>query len=382
MKKVLLVYKKLSNYGGTERYIVYTAKKLIEKGCSVKILTSQINGIDTSKFDIKILKVPHWPSWLKLVSFAVASYIYTKKAKKDNYISYCFGNSIGCDILRVSGGAHKFYVKQAYLRHTSKLSLMLAKLKRNTSLYHFFLLYIQKKAFTNKNTKYFVVPSELVKNQLVQGYNVDSSKIVIQYNKIDLSKYNSQNKNKAFLQALNLNPDKFYFLYVSTNFWLKGFSYLLEAFSIASKDSKFFEKAHLIAVGQDNIKKFQTKAKNIKLDHKVSFFGKRNDLENFYKSSDCFVYPSLYDSAGFVIEEALACGLPTIASKFAGYSELVEKSKAGVVIDPTNLKQFSKALLDFFYKKNDELELMSCNASNFMLQLNKLENEDIFGRFR
>ncbi len=180
MKKVLLVYKKISNYGGTERYVIFNAKKLIEKGYSVKILTSQIEKIDTSGLNVKTIKVPHWPNWLKLVSFAIVSYLYIKKARKDNYISYCFGNSVGCDILRVSGGAHKFYVKQAYLRHTSKFSLMLAKLKRNASLYHWFMLYIQKKAFTHKNTKYFVVPSEFVKKQLVGGYNVDDSKIVIQ----------------------------------------------------------------------------------------------------------------------------------------------------------------------------------------------------------
>ncbi|AHF97994.1 hypothetical protein DESACE_05715 [Desulfurella acetivorans A63] len=381
MKKVLLVYKKLSNYGGTERSIVYTAKELIEKGYSVKILASQVDKIDTSNLDIKVIKVPHWPSWLKLASFAIVSYIYIKKAQKDNYISYCFGNSIGCDILRVSGGTHKCYVKQAYLRHTNKLSLMLAKLKRNLSVYHWLLIYIQKKAFTYNNTKYFVVPSEYVKNQLIQGYNVDSSKIVIQYNKIDLKKFNPENKNKVFLKTLNLNQDKFYFLYVSTNFWLKGFFYLLDAFKIACKDKEFFARAHLIAVGQDSVNKFKAKAKKLSIENKISFFGKRNDLENFYKSSDCFVYPSLYDSAGFVIEEALACGLPVIASKFAGYSELVEKSKAGIVIDPTNLKEFSKVLLDFFYKKTDELKLMSCNASNFMVQLDKLENEDIFDRF-
>ncbi len=171
-------------------------------------------------------------------------------------------------------------------------------------------------------------------------------------------------------------------MYVSTNFWLKGFFYLLDAFKIASKDKNFFERAQLIAVGQDNIKKFQTRAKKLGLDNKVSFFGKRNDLENFYKSVDCFVYPSLYDSAGFVIEEALACGLPTIASKYAGYSELVEKANAGAVIDPTNLNEFSNALLGFFYKNTSELMLMSFNAANFMVQLNNSKNEDIFDRFR
>jgi len=382
MKKVLLIYKKLSTYGGTERYIVHTALKLIKTGYNVKILTSEIENINSSNLDIKVIKVPHWPSWLKLLSFALYSCIYQKKYAKVGYISFCFGNSIGCDVLRVSGGTHKDYVKQAYLRHTSKLSLLYAKVKRNISLYHWLLLYIQKKAFTHKNTKYFIVPSVLVKKQLINSYNTDESKIVVQYNKIDLNRFNTKNKSKKFLSLLNLPENKFYFLYISTNFWLKGFFYLLDAFKMACNDKEFLKNSHLIAIGQNNIKKFKTKASKLKIEEKVTFLGKRSDLENFYISADCFVYPSLYDSASFVIEEALACGLPVISSKFAGYSELVVKANAGVVIDPTNINEFSKSLLDFFYKSKEELDKLSCNASSFMIELQNTKDEDIFDRFR
>lgn len=381
MKKVLLIYKKLSTYGGTERYILNVALELIKKGYRVKILTSEIENINEPNLDIKVIKTLHWPSWLKLLSFAIISYIYQKKLAKSGYISCSFGNTIGSDMLRVSGGTHKDYVKQAYLRHTSKLSLLYAKIKRNISLYHWLMLYIQKKAFTHKNTKYFIVPSELVKKQLTNSYNIDNSKIIVKYNRIDLNRFNTKNKSKKFLTLLNLPENKFYFLYVSTNFWLKGFFYLLNAYKIACNDKEFFNKSHLIAVGQNDIKKFKTKANKLHIEDKVTFFGKRGDLENFYKSADCFVYPSLYDSAGFVIEEALACGLPVISSKFAGYSELVEKSKAGVVIDPTNIKEFSKTLLDFFYKSKKELDELSCNASNFMIELHSIENENILDRF-
>ncbi|MGE4546165.1 MAG: glycosyltransferase family 4 protein [Desulfurella sp.] len=382
MKKVLLIYKKLSTYGGTERYIIHTALKLIKKDYSVKILTSEIENVNTSDLDIKVAKIPHWPNWLKLLSFTLCSYIYQKKYAKVGYISFCFGNSIGCDILRVSGGTHKDYVKQAYLRHTSKLSLLYAKIKRNLSLYHWMLLYIQKKAFTNKNTKYFIAPSTLVKKQLIDSYKTDDSKIIVQYNKIDLNRFNTENRNKKFLSLLNLPENNFLFLYVSTNFWLKGFFYLLDAFKMACKDEKFLKNSHLIAIGQNDIKKFKTKASKLQIEEKITFLGKRSDLENFYKSADCFVYPSLYDSAGFVIEEALACGLPVIASKFAGYGELVEKANAGVVIDPTNINEFSKSLLDFFYKSKEELNKLSCNASNFMIELHNTKDEDILDRFR
>ncbi|OSS42985.1 hypothetical protein DESAMIL20_93 [Desulfurella amilsii] len=157
---------------------------------------------------------------------------------------------------------------------------------------------------------------------------------------------------------------------------------MLEAFKIACKDKDFFKKAHLIATGQNDIKKFKAKASKLHIEDKIISFEKRNDLEKFYKSADCFAYPSLYDSAGFVIEEALACSLPVIASKFAGYSKLVKKAKTRVVIDPTDINKFSEVLLDFFYKSKEELNKLPCNASNFMIKLNSIKDEDIFDRFR
>jgi len=68
-------------------------------------------------------------------------------------------------------------------------------------------------------------------------------------------------------------------------------------------------------------------------------------LADYYAVADVFVFPSLVDVWGLVVNEAMACGLPVLASRYAGASqELVEGTGAGEVFDPADAQAFSSLL--------------------------------------
>jgi len=82
----------------------------------------------------------------------------------------------------------------------------------------------------------------------------------------------------------------------------------------------------------------------------VHFIGSvtQQELPKFYAVADVFVFPSLVDVWGLVVNEALASGLPVLASKYAGATqELVCKQDVGQVIDPVNVNEFSEVLLEW-----------------------------------
>lgn len=94
---------------------------------------------------------------------------------------------------------------------------------------------------------------------------------------------------------------------------------------------------HFILIGygeQEN--EYKLLIKELKLEDKVSIVGKKEgkDLLEYFKISDFFIFPSLYDQFGFVIPEALASGLPVICTINAGASSLIENSVNGYLIDP------------------------------------------------
>ncbi|MBV6459820.1 MAG: D-inositol-3-phosphate glycosyltransferase [Fimbriimonadaceae bacterium] len=74
----------------------------------------------------------------------------------------------------------------------------------------------------------------------------------------------------------------------------------------------------------------------------VVFAGARkpSDMPAVYRSADCLVFPTLEDVWGLVANEAILCGLPVVASKFAGCSP--ELFDAEQVFDPTDPVDFAR----------------------------------------
>jgi glycosyltransferase involved in cell wall biosynthesis len=71
----------------------------------------------------------------------------------------------------------------------------------------------------------------------------------------------------------------------------------------------------------------------------------REELPAYYAAADVFVFPSLVDVWGLVVNEAMACGLPVLASWHAGASqELIKDTGAGVIFDPRNTTGFTALL--------------------------------------
>jgi glycosyltransferase involved in cell wall biosynthesis len=93
--------------------------------------------------------------------------------------------------------------------------------------------------------------------------------------------------------------------------------------------TKFFElniDADKIMIGDGpDLKKYQKKYPNVR------FVGlkKGKELASFYQNADCFVFPSLTDTFGVVIIEAIACGTPVAAYPITGPIDIIKNNKNG-----------------------------------------------------
>jgi glycosyltransferase involved in cell wall biosynthesis len=127
---------------------------------------------------------------------------------------------------------------------------------------------------------------------------------------------------------------KITFLFISTNFYLKGGKELLIAFDQLSKKNKNIELTIITKmkdISKDHMKIIE---KNSKIKLYEASFSKEDLFHKFYSKSDVFVLPTYQDSFGMVILEAISAGLACITTDLYNLPELVEEGRNGYLITP------------------------------------------------
>ena len=81
---------------------------------------------------------------------------------------------------------------------------------------------------------------------------------------------------------------------------------------------------------------------------RVWFAGERADVPDMLRGLDCFVLPSLAEGVSNTILEAMATGLPVIATRVGGNAELIESGLTGTLVPPTNSEALAQAMLGYF----------------------------------
>ena len=81
---------------------------------------------------------------------------------------------------------------------------------------------------------------------------------------------------------------------------------------------------------------------------KVWFAGERADVETVMRGLDCFVLPSLAEGISNTILEAMASGLPVIATAVGGNAELIESGMTGTLVPPVHAEALARAMVDYF----------------------------------
>ncbi|AKG21131.1 glycosyltransferase family 4 protein [Calothrix sp. 336/3] len=127
------------------------------------------------------------------------------------------------------------------------------------------------------------------------------------------------------------------FLYVGRLEARKGIDLLLQSCAILKQRGYENYQLQIIGTGpqKDELRNFvenQGLADNIQWIGWVDY----GQLGEYFNHADVFVFPSLEDTWGMVVLEAMAFGKPVVCSQWAGASEMVVSQKNGYVFDPYN----------------------------------------------
>lgn len=140
-------------------------------------------------------------------------------------------------------------------------------------------------------------------------------------------------------------PDEKILIHISNFRPVKRVTDVVEIFNQVSKDVP----SRLLFVGEGpELSKVLCRVKELGLLDRVTFCGKQDDVAQLLSLSDVMLLPSEKESFGLVALEAMACGVPTVASNTGGIPELIVHGESGFLADIGDIDQmadYTKQLL-------------------------------------
>jgi UDP-glucose:(heptosyl)LPS alpha-1,3-glucosyltransferase len=97
-------------------------------------------------------------------------------------------------------------------------------------------------------------------------------------------------------------------------------------------------------IGKGERAPYAALAERLGLAERVVWLGARADVERWYAAADAVVLPTRYEPFGNVHLEALASGVPVVASTAAGGAEAIEPGRSGAIVDPLDPAAIARAL--------------------------------------
>lgn len=88
----------------------------------------------------------------------------------------------------------------------------------------------------------------------------------------------------------------------------------------------------------------RAKAEELGVRDRLKLLGFRKDIAELHKMADIFVFPSLQEGLPVALMEAMASGLPIVASKIRGNEDLISNNQGGYLVSPTDSEQVAKAI--------------------------------------
>jgi glycosyltransferase involved in cell wall biosynthesis len=166
--------------------------------------------------------------------------------------------------------------------------------------------------------------SQAVKQDIIRLENADESKITVIPYYIDFDRFpfavggEKRKSSEEFIIGAvgRLSPEK-------------GQRILLSALKLVLQKSENV-RLWLIGDGVDR-ESLKTMAEELGISERVKFWGMRSDIPELLRQMDLLVQPSHYEGLGIAIQEAMASGVPVVASEVGGIPELIEQGKTGVM---------------------------------------------------
>ena len=124
----------------------------------------------------------------------------------------------------------------------------------------------------------------------------------------------------------------------------KGYGYLLRALPMLEKGG--LSDYSVLLIGDGKIRgDLEQEARSIGREEKVKFLGMRRDIPGLLRAMDLFAFPSLWEGFGTSLVEAMAAGIPIVASDLPCVREIIPDERYGLLVPARSADALAAAIL-------------------------------------
>jgi len=317
-----------AEYGGAERIACRFADFLHRKGETVRIYCGK------NKVEKEL------PYQITEIGLGKSRYgkakIFTERAAElaDTIegVVFSFERIENADIFRPGGGIHQVFTKNTLLG-ISGYQRIRKIIKRALDPVNRLNPKLEKAAFNHPRLKFVIANSNRMAGDIKEYYPEASSLIQVIHNGVDKTIFNCKRRDE-----LREPSNEIRIGLATSNFQRKGLPQLIQALSLLP------ENFHLYVAGGRKPDKYQKLADSLQVGSRVTFLGKVTEMDRFYANIDVFCLPTFFDGFANVVSEAVAMGIPTACSAFAGSHEIIAEGKNGFVFDEVEPINISEAV--------------------------------------
>ena len=344
--QVIPVFSPPKLFGGSQRVVYLVSKQLSKRGHEVVVYTSDMSSLNerVSKYveSIDGFTIMHFknvsPSWLSKVGLLITPGM--EKCLKTEIKNF--------DVIHVHEARSFQHLVVWKLARKRGVPYVVQAHGNLSSHFGGFSRRIYDELFGKKviRSASKVIAVSKVEALDYARFGVNEGKVEFIPNPIDINEFSNHSTRGTFRKKYNIDPDSKVILFMGRIHSIKGIDVLLHAFAKMVKDSKV--NATLVVAGPDDgfLEECIGIVKTYNINN-VIFPGQLDDMKRIdaYVDADVVVLPSRYETFPMVVLEAYACGKPVIASNVGGLRDLVIDKETGILVEPGNVNELSRALL-------------------------------------
>jgi glycosyltransferase involved in cell wall biosynthesis len=188
----------------------------------------------------------------------------------------------------------------------------------------------------------FVPNSQAVAECRMKRERTSPDKILVIENGIDTGYFAKTGQHGSTTQFPGLPNNKVIIATVANFRMQKGHDFLVD---VISHFRSSFEQAHFVWAGEGPLRQsLEDKIKRIGVSDQITFLGRLEDVRPLLERSDIFVLPSREEGMPRGLMEAMAMGLPSVATDVGGTGEVVEPGISGFLANYGDIETFGNYL--------------------------------------
>lgn len=324
---------KVQPFGGLERDFLRVAKACLARGHEIHVYTLSWKGEIPKDFSVTFIPVSAMTNHGCAKQFSSKLLDFISKQKFDVVIG--FNRLPG---LNIYFAGDPCYRAEAFKKH-SIFYRFLPRYRIYSAL--------EKTVFSPPSETKILLLNPAHKQDFMDYYQTPASRFEVLFPGIGEDRKRPDNQAECrtlFRRNLNIHQDEKIILCVGSDFRRKGIDRALMA--LAALPVLLQNKTYLWIVGKGDVGAMSEMAKKLDITERVRFWGPREDIVHFYAAADVLLHPAYQETAGMVLIEAIAAGLPVLVTANCGYAPFIEKAQSGELIsEPFSQSELNQKLL-------------------------------------